>query len=70
MTQDQVLSLVRAALLIAGIFLVTTETHQGAVSATDWQTIVGAILTVVPIIWSMVAHAPSQSTRALAGSTK
>lgn len=66
MNQDQVLSLVRAALLIAGSFLVSS----GRFSASDWENISGAVLMLAPIIWSMFAHAPSKSTREMAGSTK
>jgi len=67
--QDQVLALVRAILLIAGTFLVTTETHAGLLSATDWATLSGVALTIIPIVWSMFAHAKAEKLRRLAGAT-
>jgi len=70
MTQDQFLSLLRAVLLIAGTFLITTATHKGWISGGDWETLTGAVLTIVPLVWSMFAHAPSKSTREMVGSTK
>ena len=53
---DQLLSLVRAVLVIAGTFIVTSEGHKGMLSATDWQTISGALLIIVPIVWSWFVH--------------
>ena len=49
---DQVLSLVRAILVIVGTFLTT----KGLVSTADWTTYTGAILMIVPPIWGLFAH--------------
>ena len=52
---DQVLSLVRAALVIVGTILTT----KGVVSVADWTTYTGAILMIVPPIWGLFAHTNS-----------
>jgi hypothetical protein len=70
MNQDQILALVRAVLLIAGTFLVTTASHEGVVSDVNWATITGAVLTIIPIAWSMFAHAQNANVRFKVGSTK
>ncbi len=70
MTQDQVFSLIRAVLLSVGIFIIGDQTGNGHVSATDWATLSAGVLAIVPVIWSMFAHARSQAMRALVGSTK
>ena len=65
---DQVLSLVRALLVIAGTFLTT----KGLVSTADWTTYTGAILMVVPPIWGMFAHTDAAhiaSVAAMPGAT-
>lgn len=61
MNLNQVLSLVRGAMLIVGTFLITTDYHQGYVSAADWETLTGATVTIAGIIWAMVVHTDARS---------
>lgn len=52
---DQILMLVRSVLVIVGMFLVSSN----KVTDSNWQTIAGAILTIVPVIWGMFANTQS-----------
>lgn len=55
MNQEQVLSIVRALLQIAGTVLVS----RGFMTETDWTTIAGGVVMAVPVIWSMYVHMKS-----------
>ena len=52
MNQEQVLSLVRTLLKVGGAFLVA----KGTITEPGLETAVGAIITLVGIVWSAVAH--------------
>ena len=58
---DQIQSLVRAVLVIAGTILTT----KGLVGTADWTTYSGAVLTIAPIVWSMFAHTDSAKLAAV-----
>jgi hypothetical protein len=58
---DQILSLVRAILVIVGTILTT----KGIVGTADWTTYSGAIITIVPIVWSMFVHTDSAKLAAV-----
>ena len=52
MNQQQFLSLVRAALLIAGTILL----KKGITDSATWTIISGTVVGVAPIVWSMIRH--------------
>lgn len=49
---DQVMSIVRAVLLIAGTMLVNNH----VVTQTGWDALAGAVLMAAPVLWGLVAH--------------
>lgn len=57
MTQAELLSVVRTLLGVLGTWLATS----GYVSSSDWQTITGAVLVIIPLVWGVIqkkqAHA-------------
>lgn len=55
MTNDQILSMARAALNILGTILLTCGYIKG-LDAETWSTISGALLTLVGVGWGLFAH--------------
>lgn len=51
-TEEQFKSAVRWALTLLGTFLVT----HGVGSDALWEPIIGAAITLVPFVWSMIRH--------------
>lgn len=59
---DQIMSLVRAVLAIAGTILTT----HGTVNETMWQQIAGAVIILVPIVWGMFVQSDTAKLKAAA----
>ena len=59
LSREQVTAIFQLLLTIGGAILVTNSVHRGVFSATDWQTITGAILTIAPIFWSAFSNRQS-----------
>lgn len=59
---DQVMALVRAVLAIVGTVLTT----HGTVNETMWQQIVGVVVILVPLVWSMFVHSDGGKLAAVA----
>lgn len=59
---DQIMALVRALLAIAGTVLTT----NGTVSSSMWQQIVGIVVILVPLVWSMFVHSDTGKLNAVA----
>ena len=52
MNQQQIASLVRAALLASGTVLV----KKGITDETTWTTVVGFLVGLIPLVWSWFHH--------------
>jgi hypothetical protein len=59
MNMETILGFVRHALTFGGGFLVT----NGAIGASDLETGVGALVTIIGIIWSALAKSPNNSIK-------
>ena len=58
MNQDQVMSLARWGLTVAGTYVVSS----GKVDNATWAQISGGLAAIVPVVWSMFVHsAPAKS---------
>lgn len=57
---DQILSLVRAILVILGSVLVTKGFPQS-----NWEAIAGVVVMLVPVVWSMFVHTDAQKLKAV-----
>ncbi len=62
MNSDQMSSVLRSALAIAGTFLTT----YGLLNAGDWATVTGAVLAVAPVVWGIYAHTAANTVAAAA----
>ena len=65
MTNDQILSMARAALNILGTILLTYGYIKG-LDAETWSTISGAVLTLVGVGWGLLAHTKTNTVTAAA----
>ena len=65
MTNDQILSMARAALNILGTILLTYGYIKG-LDAETWSTISGAVLTLVGVGWGLFAHTKTNTVTAAA----
>lgn len=63
MTSDQIQGILRQILLGLGSVLTA---HGVAISATDWTTIVGGVMAVVAVVWSLVFHSGVNKSDAVA----
>ena len=53
MNTDQLASVVRTVMKVAGTFLATKGL---AIGATDWETITGAVVVIAGVVWSHYTH--------------
>lgn len=60
LTRDQMLSILRTLLKIAG----TALAAHGVGNIAGWEIISGAILTVVPVVWDMFVHSDAGVVKA------
>ena len=65
MTQDQVLSIVRAVMQIFGAIIATYAATTG-ITEQAWTTITGAVLMIVPVIWGVYVHSRANIVAAAA----
>lgn len=61
MNQEQVLSLIRTVLQIAGTYVVAS----GKISAENWATWTGGALIIIATAWSMWAHTTANQIKAV-----
>lgn len=59
MTQDNLLSALRALLIIAGSYVVGHNVFGHAISSSTWQIVVGAAVTVASTIWGIATKTSS-----------